>query len=620
LAGGPAIVQALFPQQEIYLPDDKILVGLTLPDQGGQSSPPGRIFAAAGASWPPSNAIEIMRLNADGSLDTTFGNNGKVILQPDLSDSFDGFAVQSDGKIVIAASEIFSNNSYVVASPLNEDASDEVWADSGFGVLRLNSDGSTDSSFASTTLPGYRVDSMGFTGSIGGVTIQADGKILLAGEAEGMGNSTVFVARFDSDGLLDGGFASSGPQPGIATTSLVNTPLFGYPAGYGSISAISLDNGQIVLAGSQSSSGITVFSFNSDGSLDTAFGSNGIASYSPGGQKIALFSGLAVQPDGKLVIEGFLENTPGTSYSLGSLGLVLVRMNPDGSYDNSFGDHGVVQLATSADPVVSTAAGYAQDMYWGNTDGLAIEGDGKIVVGGSLIDNLNGNVATQAVIVRFNADGSLDSSFGANGVQFTTPYGDSNPNEPSAPLSESTLSDGSVVVIASPVYIYAGNWPGPIPDLVPIYLNGAPPPPIAYPPSNPSPPAPVSPPGDPTPAPVPPPGSIGNGPGTNPIQQPPERTPPGKTTAPITIADAVFQGFQQPTPSPASLEVTETPIGDTTSSLTPVPVPGTSQTMTVARLSGGGDATIAVDDVLFSASEPVWLWNAAYTSENYEAA
>jgi len=187
--------------------------------------------------------------------------------------------------------------------------------------------------------------------------------------------------------------------------------------------------------------------YNSDGSIDDSFGVNGLVNTDIGNNNLPYSSIL--QPDGKILVCGtYLTNSsPPFSYHSS-----LVRYNNDGTLDNSFGLNGVVKtivgntdgifsLALNTDGKI-VAGGYSDNQFLllqynidgtldtsFGTDGIVISSidthssiwsmkiqpDGKIVAGGNSGYGLN----TRATVVRYNTDGSLDNGFGANGVVIT---------------------------------------------------------------------------------------------------------------------------------------------------------------------------------------------------------
>jgi uncharacterized delta-60 repeat protein len=613
------------PQQEMILPDGKILIGLSaavsqnIPvvfTSGAPSSQIAGIVSGNGAA-----AIELIRLNPDGTLDQTFGVGGVSLIQPNLSDSFSSFAIEPDGKIIVAAYELNSGKGYTVPTGLDwpsysfnagKPEYDFVWQDSGLGLINVNADGTVDSSFSAGTIPGFQLDSMSVDGTLGGVTVQPDGKILVTGEAEGLGNSTIFVARYNTDGTLDASFNANGSTPGVATTSLSNGPTQFYAYGYGMISAIAVDGaGHVVVAGDQSA-GLDVFRFNADGSVDKSFGTNGVVNCSAGPDMNEFFTSMAIQSDGKLVLEAWLAPTFGGSDSPYSTnGLDLIRLNQDGSYDTSFGNQGVVQFATATNPVgpfsiyrpelptQGPLGPVEAGMTWIGGSNLLIQSDGKIVVAGELMAGLPAQDAMQGVVARFNADGTLDTSFGEDGIQTTTILATQSTYLAVDPQEIGTAPDGSLLVIGT--LDYGSYIPIQVnPNLVPYvtlldFENGAP---------------------------------DGGG------------APPTGSSAPITagalaaqspnataLADAIFQQFNTQGILPVSLPLggygsdglNAPPIASPTPPAA-LPVPGQSDTAAVTKLSGGGlDTTTTTDDPISLSGEPEPIWNLALASDSGSA-
>jgi uncharacterized delta-60 repeat protein len=278
----------------------------------------------------------IARVNGDGSLDTSFnpgagaGNGGVYAL-----------AIQTDGKIVLAGGFTSYNNV------------------SRSGIVRVNSDGSLDTSFNPGT---------GANNSVLALAIQSDGKILIGGAFSaynGVGRNG--IARANSDGSLDTSF-----NPGTGADANPN------------VGAVAIQSdGKILLAGGfsiyngVSRSGIA--RVNNNGTLDTSF--------DPGTGAPSNSSALRIQTDGKILLAGEFSSYNGVSRN------GIARVNSDGSLDTSF-DPG-----TGA-TIVGTIAGVV--------DALAIQSDGRIVIAGSF---LNYNGTGRRDIARINSDGSLDTSF-----------------------------------------------------------------------------------------------------------------------------------------------------------------------------------------------------------------
>src|SRR5205823_1660150 len=127
--------------------------------------------------------------------------------------------------------------------------------------------------------------------------------------------------------------------------------------------------------------------YNADGSLDSSFGNNGLVITDFGFDSQAF--ALAVQTDGKIVVAGYTF-TGGSQYDF-----ALARYNTDGSLDTTFGTNGevVTDFGTGGDEALA----------------VVIDADGKIVVAGY---TFTGDSQYDFALARYNADGSLDTSFG----------------------------------------------------------------------------------------------------------------------------------------------------------------------------------------------------------------
>lgn len=317
------------------------------------------------------NPINLVRWNSDGTLDTTFGNNGNKIYSnafPFINGGYYtfGMVIQNDDKIIIMGLQ--QNNTY----------SNAYW------IARLLPDGALDPSFSED---GYRDLSFGTPQDRGTcVNIQPDGKILIGGTS---GSTAQFftVARLLTNGDLDPSFGING---------VVQTPFDGGESFAQSIAVQS--DGKILLGGytvtAFHAKDFALIRYNTDGSIDTGFGSNGKVKTTISNNS-DLITSLVIEPDGKIVAGGFMssENNPF---------MCLVRYLANGTVDTTFGVNGVVI----------------------NTDdnsrncSIARQVDGKIIMGG-------GFDGVFFLIIRYNANGTKDSSFGTNGVVnvFPVTYG-----------------------------------------------------------------------------------------------------------------------------------------------------------------------------------------------------
>jgi len=219
------------------------------------------------------------------------------------------------------------------------------------------------------------------------LAIQADGQLVAAGTSNTGTQNEFALVRYNPDGSLDTTFNTTG----IVTTAI------GTSTDQAFALAIQAD-GKLVAAGYSYNGAQYLFAlvrYNPDGSLDTTFNGTGIVTTAIGTIADMAFA-LAIQPDGQLVVAGF-------SYSLTDTQdeFALVRYNTDGSLDATFNTTGMV----------TTAIGSHNDQ----AHALAIQADGKLVAAG-YSDN-----GTQDVfaLVRYNPDGSLDTTFNSTGMVTT---------------------------------------------------------------------------------------------------------------------------------------------------------------------------------------------------------
>ena len=336
---------------------------------------------------------------APGDLDPTFGNGGKVISSIVGSNYDAGFAMayQADGKIVVAGR----------SSPNSTRPS--------FSVIRYNSNGTLDTTFGTG---GWVTTQVGNFSSVAeSVAIQPDGKIVVAGVAttrqtDGLLDEDFAVVRYNSDGSLDTSFDGDGK----AITQLGEAHDF-------AASVIIQSDGKIVAAGYSLDGGLTngnfaIVRYNTDGTLDTTFDGDGKVFTDIGGAPSDFAHSVAIQPDGKIVVGGesnFL--------------LAVVRYNSDGSLDATFGNGGIV---TTSVPGYDGSRSLAK---------ISIQPDGKIVGAGTGIPP--GNLLSgDFIVVRYNPNGSLDSSFDNDGIVTTAISGGfDNAN------SMAIQSNGKIVVV-----------------------------------------------------------------------------------------------------------------------------------------------------------------------------
>ncbi len=334
--------------------------------------PDGKIILAGYTSGGGSSDFLLIRYNANGTLDQTFGSGGKVITNFGSTDIGGAVVLQADGKIVAGGATWVSGQGYV------------------FALARYNPNGTLDTTFGAAGMIVHRVGTM--EDQITSLALQADGKIIAAGYTmTGPNADTSFaVARYNTNGSVDTDFGTGGK----ATTDFYS---FTDVARAVALQA----DGKIVLAGyannaSGSSNDFALVRYNSNGSPDATFGNGG--KVTPLLDTVDKAHALALQADGKIVVAGESYPSPnGTNF-------LLMRYDINGSLDTSFDSDGMVTTNFYGFEDVARA--------------LAIQPDGKIIAGGWAEEN--GGLHHSA-LARYHSDGSLDNFFG-NGGKVLTRY------------------------------------------------------------------------------------------------------------------------------------------------------------------------------------------------------
>ena len=241
----------------------------------------GKIVVAGETKNGTADEFALARYNADGTLDTSFGNaDGKVITNSaNNSEHAYSLAIQSDGKILLAG------------------ASGNFGDYDDFALARYNTDGSLDTGFGTG---GKVVTSfMSQDDIVRSVALQSDGKIVVAGETKNGTYDEFGLARYNSDGTLDTSFDGDGK---VITNSNNN--------GDHAYSVAIQSDGKILLAGASDNTGnddFALYRYNTDGSLDASFGTGGkVVTAVGGGDDIG--TSVAIQSDGKIVVVGHSEN------------------------------------------------------------------------------------------------------------------------------------------------------------------------------------------------------------------------------------------------------------------------------------------------------------------------
>lgn len=373
--------QTFFDDRRVYKtiiqPDGKILVGHESYYWNGSSTSRG-----------------ICRLLSTGALDTTFQTNVGNGFGQQSTD----IALQADGKILIVGYGTWNNGA------------------TAYTIVRLNATGTLDTAFQ--TAVGTGLSGWGYS-----LALQSDGKILIGGSfANFNGDATkAKLVRLNLDGTVDATFA---------------TPTFSNSSDY--ITRVKvLTNGKILICGRFTTvngvASATVAQLNADGSLDTAF-----SALLNGGGGSNTTNDLAIQSTGKIVLVGNWTTFAGQSRPY------LCRLNADGSFDSTFSNQnlsstdatisyvagvnvlssdriavsgnwkqfGVTNcrsfaMLTSTGAIDNTFINYATG-FDGAVHAVHIQSNGKIIFGGKF---QNYGTTPAPRLIRFNTDGSIDTSF-----------------------------------------------------------------------------------------------------------------------------------------------------------------------------------------------------------------
>ena len=297
----------------------------------------------------------LLRYNTNGNLDSSFGAGGEVSIAGNNAGPAFAVAIQTDGKILAAAPDSLR-----------------------LTVFRFKTNGSLDTSFGSNGAATIQAAGRLFAPASGGIRLQPDGRILVATER--------IVARLLANGQLDSTFGSNGAAPTVGGSSVALLP-----------------NGDILIG-----NGNVTSLYAPNGSLITNFGVNGQTAGFPfdGEGGIVVATNMNVT---KIIAAGSLTTSPSLTFGQTVSGFLLVRYNSDGTIDNSFGNHGGVATPFPGNILAQAFA-------------VALQTNGDIVGAGqtALTDVDAAPGPSDFGLVRYNPNGSVDTTFGHNGFVSTS--------------------------------------------------------------------------------------------------------------------------------------------------------------------------------------------------------
>ena len=374
-----------------------ILPGLSSAGVDVAVLPDGKYIVASGANTATAGQdidFALVKYNADGSLDTSFGTGGQVITAVNTNNEIvNRMVVQDDGKIIVVGG-------------YNNGGNDSI-------IIRYNADGTLDNTFSGDGMQEVDVSASG-SDWFEDVVIQADGKIVAVGYGTFSGDEQIFAVRFNDDGSLDNTFGTSGQT--ILPMDVSDERAM----------AVALQSdGKVIIGGRSNNGADTDFALrrlNTDGTLDTTFGTLGIVAVDVSasgetGNAIYVGSGDEIFLAGSTNASGDNDST-------------VVKFDADGNLDASFGTGGVFTVA----------AGVPFETLYD----LTVQSDGKIVAVGEAYTAATKNDVS---VIRINANGTLDTTFGTGGIVRET-------------LTNETDSAKSVRIDANGNIMVAGNTDG----------------------------------------------------------------------------------------------------------------------------------------------------------------
>ena len=349
----------------------------------------GKILAAGSYMYSEGspNEVALSRYNPNGSIDTTFGQNGKFLsfFGTELENEHNIVRVQSDGKILLAATHgSFSNYHFVLIRLTESGNLDTTFGTNGFVISSLNND----------------------TNRLTSMEILPDGKVILAGYTSGPSTNeypNFIIAKYNADGSLDTTFGNNGytvQNFGTVSNILANTE--------DSLSSIKIQpDGKILAAGfSYAETGnfgglnFALLRLNADGSPDDGFGTNGrvIADFGQGES----ISNIQLLPDGKILAIGqsYSENDE-------SIEIIVAKFNSNGTIDESWATSGSIKIGNRPNSEVFAFSS-------------VLQADGKLIV---VCSGLNEDY--DIIMLRLTVSGLPDETFGNGGFLST----DFNTNE-----------------------------------------------------------------------------------------------------------------------------------------------------------------------------------------------
>jgi uncharacterized delta-60 repeat protein len=315
---------------------------------------------------------------ASGDLDPLFGTDGVATVRFGSNGEVRDVLALADGRLVVVGS-------------IKKQSSDQ----SRIAVARLLPNGEPDSSFGGD---GRVTKQTGYFNRGGAVAVQSDGKLVVVGSSETdpafQAPRSLVVLRYMADGSLDPGFGTGG----VVVTSFDNVPTFARDV------LVQPDASILVLGDAQGD--LSLLRYLSDGTRDMSFGTGSVAvtpAYPFGGS-------LVRQPDGRLLVAS---SGPKPGDPAGTARFLITRFASTGAPDDSFG---------GGDGIVRTRFVWEPGDFDASMAGLVLRRNGRIVAVGTASSSTGSRIA----IARYLSDGSRDPSFSGNGRMLVSIEGTSS--------------------------------------------------------------------------------------------------------------------------------------------------------------------------------------------------
>jgi uncharacterized delta-60 repeat protein len=333
---------------------------------GAVTQPDGKLIVVGGTPNGDGDFL-VMRYNADGSLDQSFGRGGIVMTNIGAGeDSANDVALQGDGRIVVVGT--------CTGNGTNPDVC----------VARYNADGSLDPQFG---LGGKIITPVTTSWDQGrAVAVQSDGKIVVVGDSlSNNASADTLIIRYTTSGSPDTTFGPN--HTGIIVRDIS-------PNQHDTANDVAIQaDGKIVVVGeghaSQSPDFIVIMRYTSEGDADSSWTFNGLGMYRFTDTGHYRANALMIQPDGKVVLAG-----------VGDSKFIMVRFTTTGLFDNTFNGNG--RIITSVGGVYDEATAI---MF----SGITVQ---KITVAGF---SMNAQGERRFAIARYTLDGEPDPQFNGTG-------------------------------------------------------------------------------------------------------------------------------------------------------------------------------------------------------------